>query len=131
MYGIKTNEKDEIGIDVDNFNMEEELKAFEDYTPKPTEILIRLHVEAAVKKSGLFIPNNNAIYTETVGYVAKIGKCCFTGDRYKDWKNWYKVGDWVIFPRHAGIRFTYDKLPVFSIVDDAPLAVIKNPRKVT
>jgi len=121
---------DEIGIDIDNFDMETELKLFEDYTPKPTEILIRLHVKPSKTKSGLIVSNENAIYSEISGYVAKMGKCCFEGERYAKWGEWYKIGDWVIFPRHAGIRFTYDNLPVFSIVDDAPLAVIKDPRKV-
>lgn len=126
MYKIE----DEIGIDLDSFNMTEELTIFEDYTPKPTEILIRLYVPPAQTKSGLILDNSKSIYNEIVGYIAKIGKCCFSGERYKDWGQWYKVGDWVVFPRHAGIRFTYDKLPVFSIVDDAPLGIIKDPKKV-
>ena len=121
---------DEIGIELDNFNMENELKLFDDYTPKPTEILIRLYIPPQVSKGGIIMNNTNSIYNEIVGYIAKIGKCSFSGERYKDWGHWYKGGDWVIFPRHAGIRFAYDKLPVFSIVDDAPLAVIKDPRKV-
>jgi co-chaperonin GroES (HSP10) len=122
--------EDEIGIDLDSFNVTEELKVFEDYTPKPTEILIRLYIQPSQTKSGLIIDNSKGIYNEIVGYIAKIGKCCFSGERYKDWGHWYKVGDWVVFPRHAGIRFTYDRLPVFSIVDDAPLGIIKDPRKV-
>ena len=121
---------DEIGIDLDNFDLENELKLFDDYTPKPTEILIRLYIPPQRSKGGIIMNNTNSIYNEIVGYIAKIGKCSFSGERYKDWGNWYKVGDWVVFPRHAGIRFAYDKLPVFSIVDDAPLAVIKDPRKV-
>ena len=122
--------EDEIGIDLDNFNIDEELKLFEDYTPKPTEILIRLYVESNVTKGGIILNNDKTIYNGIVGYIAKIGKLCFTGEQYKDWGNWYKVGDWVVFPRHAGIRFTYDKLPVFAIVDDAPIGIIKDPKKV-
>ena len=127
---INLTEEDEIGIDLDSFDMMEELKLFEDYNPKPTEILIRLYIPPRKTKGGIIIDNTRSIYNDFVGYVAKIGKCCFTGERYKDWGEWYKIGDWVIFPRHAGIRFAYDKLPVFSIVDDAPLAVIKDPKKV-
>ena len=125
------NYEDSIGIDVDNFDMQKELKVFEDYTPNPTEILIRLYIKEYVRKSGLILDNSKGIYKEIVGYVAKMGSHCFTGDKYENWKDWYKIGDWVVFPRHAGIRFTYDKLPVFSIVDDAPLGVIKNPTKVS
>lgn len=121
---------DEIGIDFDNFDVNDELKLFEDCIPKPTEILIRLYIQPQKTKGGIIIDNSKGIYNEIVGYVAKIGKCCFSGERYKNWGNWYKVGDWVVFPRHAGIRFTYKKLPVFSIVDDAPLLIIKDPREV-
>lgn len=121
---------DEIGIELDSFDMASELTLFEDYTPKPTEILIRLYIPSQVSKGGIIMDNTRSIYNEIVGYIAKIGKCSFSGERYKEWGEWYKVGDWVVFPRHAGIRFVYDKLPVFSIVDDAPLAVIKDPKKV-
>ena len=62
--------------------------------------------------------------------MAKIGKCAFEGERYKNWGAWYKVKDWVAFPRHAGIRYTYKKLPVFSIVDDAPMMIVPDPRDV-
>lgn len=121
---------DEIGIDFDNFDVDDELKLFKDCIPKPTEILIRLYIQPQKTKGGIIIDNSKGIYNEIVGYVAKIGACCFSGERYKDWGHWYKVGDWVVFPRHAGIRFTYKKLPVFSIVDDAPLLIIKDPREV-
>ncbi len=121
---------DEIGIDFDNYEVNDELKIFEYCTPKPTEILIRLYIQPQKTKGGIIIDNSKGIYNEIVGYVAKIGACCFSGERYKDWGHWYKVGDWVVFPRHAGIRFTYKKLPVFSIVDDAPLLIIKDPREV-
>jgi co-chaperonin GroES (HSP10) len=124
------SDNDEIGIDLDNFNIEEELKLFEDCTIKPTDILIRLYIQPKKTKGGIIIDNTKDIFHEIVGYVAKIGKCGFSGERYKDWGNWYKVGDWVAFPRHAGIRYTYKKLPVFSIVDDAPMMVIPDPRYV-
>lgn len=126
-------DRNEISIDVDNFNLEDELKLFEDYTPRPTEIAIRLYIRPAETKSKIILPPKiveKDIYNEITGYVAKIGKCAFTGERYKEWGEWYKVGDWVVFPRHSGVRFTYDGLPVFSIVDDAPLAVISDPRRV-
>lgn len=121
---------DEIGIDFDNFNVNDELSLFEDCIPKPTEILIRLYIQPQKTKGGIIIDNSKGIYNEIVGYVAKIGKCCFRGENYQDWGHWYKVGDWVVFPRHAGIRFTYKKLPVFAIVDDAPLLIIQDPREV-
>lgn len=125
-YDIPLN--DEIGINFENFNVAEELKKFDDYTPKPTDILIRLYVPPIKSAGGIYMNNSKAVYTEIAGYVAKLGSCCFKGERYKDWGKWYKEGDWVLIPRHAGIRFTYNNLPVFTIEDDAPFARIKDPR---
>ena len=129
-YGMQVDlsDNDEIGIDFDNFNIKEELKNFDDCTIKPTDILIRLYIQPKKTKGGIILDNTKDIFHEIVGYVAKIGKCGFSGERYKDWGHWYKVGDWVAFPRHAGIRYTYKKLPVFSIVDDAPMMIVPDPR---
>ncbi len=124
------SDNDEIGIDLDSFDIQEELKLFEDCTIKPTDILIRLYIQPKKTKGGIILDNTKDIFHEIVGYVAKIGKCGFSGERYKDWGHLYKVGDWVAFPRHAGIRYTYKKLPVFSIVDDAPMMVVPDPRYV-
>jgi co-chaperonin GroES (HSP10) len=124
------SDNDEIGIDLDSFDIQEELKLFEDCTIKPTDILIRLYIQPKKTKGGIILDNTKDIFHEIVGYVAKIGKCGFSGERYKDWGHWYKVGDWVAFPRHAGIRYTYKKLPVFSIVDDAPMMIVPDPRYV-
>lgn len=122
------SDNDEIGIDIDNFNMQEELKSFDDCKVKPVEILIRLYIQPKKTKGGIILDNSKDIFHEIVGYVAKIGECAFEGERYKNWGRWYKVGDWVVFPRHAGFRFTYKKLPVFSILDDAPNMVVPDPR---
>lgn len=122
------SDNDEIGIDFDNFNIQEELKLFDDCKLKPVEILIRLYIQPKKTKGGIILDNSKDIFHEIVGYVAKIGKCAFEGERYKNWGRWYDVGDWVVFPRHAGFRFTYKKLPVFSIIDDAPNMVVPDPR---
>ena len=129
-YGMQLDlaENDEIGIDIDNFNMAEELKNFDDCKVKPVEILIRLYIQPKKTKGGIILDNTKDTFHEIVGYVAKIGDCAFEGERYKNWGRWYKVGDWVVFPRHAGFRFTYKKLPVFSIIDDAPNMVVPDPR---
>lgn len=122
-------EREEIAINYDNFNVNEELKLFEDCKCHPTKILIRLYIKPN-KVGSLYVPNSKSVYEEMVGYVAKIGHCAFTGERYKEWGEWYKIGDWVAFPRHAGIRYTYKDLPVFSIMDDSPLLVVSDPRDV-
>lgn len=116
------------GIDFDNFDIKEELKLFKDYIPSPTTILVRLYIPTNVKKSGLIVSNSKAKFEETVGYVAKIGKCCFSGESFKEWGEWYSVGDWVMFPRASGMRVKYKGLPVFAMYDTVPLAKIDDPR---
>jgi co-chaperonin GroES (HSP10) len=124
------DDKDEIGIDIDNFNMEEELKLFNGCVVNPKYILVRLFISPAKSKSGLYLNNSSDVYNEIKGYVAKLGECCFDGYTNDKWKDWYKVGDWIAFPRHAGIRFTYKNLPVFAIPDDSPMLIVQNPTEV-
>jgi co-chaperonin GroES (HSP10) len=124
------DDKDEIGIDIDNFNMEEELKLFNGCVVNPKYILVRLFISPAKSKSGLYLNNSSDVYNGIKGYIAKLGACCFDGYTNDKWKDWYKVGDWIAFPRHAGIRFTYKNLPVFSIPDDSPMLIIQNPTEV-
>lgn len=122
---------DEGGIDIDNFDIQEELKLFEDYIPSPTTILVRLYIPSNIRKnSGLIVSNSKAKFEETTGYVAKIGKCCFSGEAFKDWGEWYKVGDWVMFPRASGMRVKYKGLPVFAMYDTVPMAKVDDPRHV-
>ena len=122
-------DKDEIGLDIENFDLQAELKRFDDFKCHPTKIMIRLYIPPQTRSSGLIVPNEMNVYSEITGYVAKIGSHCFTGPLYEKWGKWYKIGDWLAFPRHAGIRFTYNNLPVFVIDDDTPLGVISDPTK--
>ena len=48
-------------------------------------------------------------------------------DRYRDNDLIPKVGSWVIFQRHAGLRITYRGLKFFMCDDDAILALIDAP----
>lgn len=125
-----TVDKVDIPEDLNKFDMKSELESFKDYVPKPEEILIRLYIRGNDGK--IILPNGESqVYTNTVGYVARMGTCCFEGERYENWGKWYNIGDWLIFPRQSGIRFIYGGLPVFSIRDDAPIALIKDPTLVS
>jgi co-chaperonin GroES (HSP10) len=125
---IYKNEDD--GINLNTFDIAEELKLFDSYTPNPAHILIRLFVRPTKTNGGIIIDNVNDKYSEIKGYIAKMGACCFEGVVYEKWKDWYKVGDWVVFPRHAGTRFTFKGMSVFSVPDDAPIGRIENPHEV-
>lgn len=117
-------------IDLKEFDMKEELKTFDDFVCNPVKILVRLYVGDTGSKIGLKKDDTKELYSSIVGYVAKVGKCCFQGEEFKNWGNWYKEGDWIIIPRHSGIRYFYGGLPVFSIADDAPMGITSDPTKV-
>jgi co-chaperonin GroES (HSP10) len=128
------NDIDYEGIDLDaGFDMQAELKRFESYKPNPVQVLIRIYIQPKTTKGGLFIPPSSRgkdKFSNISGYVAKIGHACFSGEEFKHWGEWYKVGDWVAFPRHLGTRFEYDGLPVFTLTDHMVFGVIDDPRKV-
>lgn len=116
------------GIDLDTWKMDEELRLFDDVEVHPKQVLIRLYIKPNKTASGLILNNALDVYEETCGYIASIGKCAFTGDNQKEWGEWYKKGDWFVFPRHTGVRFTYKKLPVFQMFADNPMLKINDPR---
>jgi co-chaperonin GroES (HSP10) len=118
----------EAGIDLNTWKMEEELKLFEDVEIHPVHVLIRLYIKSNKTASGLILNNALDVYEETCGYIAAIGSCAFKGENRKEWGEWYKVGDWFVFPRHSGVRFNYKKLPVFEMFADSPMLKIKDPR---
>ncbi len=126
------NKFDDEGIDLTNFNLEEELTKFEDCTAPGWKIFIRLYTGPKKTKSGLYIPDtvhDEQQYRNLVGLVIKLGPDAYKGKRYTT--PWCKVGDWVVIPRHAGTRSSFRGMPVFSLNDDALEYVVKNPADVT
>ena len=121
------NFDNEAGIDLNNWNMEEELKLFEDVEIHPKQVLIRLFVKSNRTASGLIVNNALDEYEESCGYIAVIGNGVLS-DSKQQMDDWYKKGDWFFFPRHSGVRFKYKKLPVFQMYKDAPMLKIKDPR---
>lgn len=130
---------EEFGIDVENFNMKEELKLFDCFRPHPTSVLLRLYMKPGETAENVMIDNQKGLYKHITGYVAKIGKCCFQPDgKGKQFEGWntptppYKVGDWVAFQRHGGsTRFFIKGKPVFIVRDVDFLGEIDDPRDCT
>lgn len=116
------------GIDLSTWSMEEELKLFEDVEVHPVHVLIRLYIKPNKTASGLILNNALDVYEETCGYIAAIGKHAFEGEKQVKWGEWYKKGDWFVFPRHSAVRFKYKTLPVFQMFADSPMLKIKDPR---
>lgn len=124
--------KEDLGIDLQNFVPHEEIAKFEDVEPQGWTILVRLYTEPKVK-NGLYMPDivhDEQQYKNCVGLVVKKSKAAYLDDRYNQTGQWCDVGDWVVFPRHAGYKIHYEGIPIFVLKEDAIDLVIRDPSKI-
>jgi len=122
--------KDEVGIDLENFSKEAEIEKFKDIKMQGWSILVRLYITPQQTKKGIILPGqfqDDEKYRNCVGLVVKKSTGAYLDARYNDTGPWCKVGDWVVFPRHAGYRILYKNLPVFVLKEDAIDAVVEDP----
>lgn len=121
--------KEDLGIDLSNFSKEEEIDKFKDVEPQGWTILVRLYTEPKVV-NGIFRPDivhEEQQYKSCVGLVVKKSKAAYLDSRYEQTGAWCDVGDWVVFPRHAGYKIHYHNLPTFVLKEDAIDLVIDDP----
>jgi len=64
-----------------------------------------------------------------VGLVIGKPKGAYLDPRYDQTGHWCEIGDWVVFPRHAGHKTYYNDLPIFSIQEDSVLYCTDDPSK--
>lgn len=125
--------KEDLGIDLTNFSKEEEVAKFKDIEAKGWTLLVRLYTEPKVK-NGLYMPDivhDEQQYRSCVGLVVRKSKAVYLDDRYNQTGQWCDVGDWVVFPRHAGYKIHYEGMPIFVLKEDAIDLVIGDPSKIT
>ena len=82
---------------------------------------------------GIIIPDeshNNKQYISCAGLVVGKGKAVYLDKRYEESGSWCEIGDWVVFPRHAGYKIFYNGLPLFVVKEDAIDIVVDDPSKV-
>lgn len=126
-----TNKKDE-GIDLDTFDKEAEIAKFDKIDARGWTIVIRLYVENNVTQGGIILPDSThetGKFRVCAGLVVKKSKGSYQDDRYKHTDSWCEVGDWVIFPRHAGYEQNYDGTSIFIVKEDAIDLVVPDPRR--
>lgn len=132
MINHTLNYEDE-GIDLDNFNKEEEIAKFKDMGALGWNIVIRLYTSPK-KKGGIILPDtvrNEDQYRICTGLVVKVSPAAYKDARYSDTGAWCEVGDWIVFPRHAGYKVKYKDIPIFILKEDAVDLKIANPLDVT
>jgi co-chaperonin GroES (HSP10) len=125
--------KEDLGIDLQNFLPDKEIAKFEDIEPQGWTVLVRLYTEPKVK-NGLYMPDvvhDEQQYRSCVGLVVRKSKAAYLDDRYDKTGQWCDVGDWVVFPRHAGYKILYEGMPIFVLKEDAIDLIVKDPRRIT
>ncbi len=121
------------GIDLANFSKEAEIEKYKDITAAPWELIIRLFIEPPQTSDGIYIPqsvHDEQQYRACVGLVVKQGCAVYLDPRYEQTGRWCEVGDWVLFPRHAGFKIHYENMPTFVIKEDGVSGVLLNPLSV-
>lgn len=70
-------------------------------------------------------------YLSCVGRVVSIGSACFKGEKFIDYLDTPKVGDWVVFTPNSGPLISYRGLDMVLTVDTAIKSIIDEPGYVT
>lgn len=124
--------KDE-GIDLTNFSIEEEIAKFKGIKPQGWTVVVRLYIEPQ-QVNGIYIPDTShedQRFQSCAGFVVGISPAAYKdSERYGQTGPWCQLGDWVIFPRHAGYIIYYEGIPLYILKEDAIDGVIDDPRKI-
>lgn len=124
--------KNDEGIDVLTFDKALEIAKFKGLNPCGWQILVRLYT-APIEINGLERPrtaHDEQQYQSCTGLVIDMGPMAYKDEKYKDCGPWCKIGDWIVFPRHGGIKIYCDGLPCFILSEDQILKTIDDPRRV-
>ncbi len=117
-----TDDIEDEGIDLATFDKEKEIARITAALKAPAwNILVRLYT-GPKKVGSLIMPpktHENAIYDSCTGLVVDIGKGAYTHERYEHTGPWCEVGDWIVFPRHAGFRIFYGNTPLWYLTEDS------------
>lgn len=123
----------DIGIDINNFSIEEEIAKFATVKVPGWQVLVRLYMEPEITAGGIILTaksQEEGEYRNCVGLVVKMGPACYKGARFEGCEPWCKVGEWRVFPRNAGLKKKYKGLPVWTINDDAVGIGVDDPRDI-
>lgn len=126
--------KEDKGIDLATFSIEEELAKFKDIEATGWDVIVRLYVAPQVTKGGLLIPDsahNEQQFSGCVGLVVKVSPGAYKDPRYSDTGPWCKEGEWRVFPRHSGYKISYDGIPLFIIKEDGIGPKVQDPSKIS
>ena len=106
-----------------------------DPKPLPTipgfNILIRPVSIKAKTKGGIILPDSTV---DDMSYLTTVGKVLAIGDlAYKDKEkfstgDWCKVGDYVCYGKHAGVKMIYKGVKLILLYEDQIMLKVENPK---
>jgi hypothetical protein len=123
------------GIDLDTFDKEAEIAKFKNVIkPVGWHMHVRLYTEPKIVKNVILpdVVRDEGLYKNCVGLVLQLGKGCFEDERYRKTGPWCEVGDWIVFPRHAGFRIFVLGIPIWVLPEDGLTSqVLSDPRDIS
>lgn len=97
--------------------------------PKPVGWRVLIKVEVLDEKHGsIFLPEQfreDQKYVAVLGTIVKIGPLAWQGEQMRDAGPWAKVGDRVIFSKHAGQRLDVNGSEYRLLNDDEIFGVVE------
>lgn len=103
--------------------------------PMGWSVLIRPYPVKYKSKSDLVMPDSEVDfmnYTTNIGRVVAIGRSAFTRPEHRDkdgnYYQWFKVGDFVSWPKNVGARRNYKDVSFVLVVDDDVNEVLIDPQ---
>ncbi len=132
--------KDDLGIDFDNYSLEEEIAKYDGVDPVGYQLLIRVYVPKEITQVGnILLPkesisklNQDAKLTNLTGLVIKAASGVYKDqERYQYTGSYCQVGDWVQFPRASGHSFAHNGITSIYMTEDYILGKVKNPKTIT
>jgi len=100
------------------------------------KILVRPIPNAPKSKGGIIIPDSTLDVIDlirSVGRVVKLGPLAYSRqDMLVEGQKrpWCKVGDYILYGRYNGAKFSYGGVKLLWLNDDDCLGVIKDPAKI-
>jgi co-chaperonin GroES (HSP10) len=103
--------------------------------PKGYHLLIVMPKVQDATKGGVYLPattKDREDVASIVGKVVDVGDDAYPdSDRRFENGPWCKKGDWVLVSKYSGHRFEYDNIEMRLLNDDAILATLDDPTKVS
>lgn len=113
MSSLNYEQEISIGIDLDNFSIEEEIAKYQDDNFAKMvnyNVLVRQYISSPKTKGGLYIPEKslqNERYDSCIGLVVKTSPLAYDHPDFEK-GSWCEVGEWVLFSTaHAQSRVIY------------------------